>query len=64
MTVNDVAIEYLSDSYFDNFEGEWMPCEYVLSYQNLSDLRIENYVYQQTIIAFKDFKSKLSKNRD
>jgi hypothetical protein len=52
------TIERLSENYFYNYEGEWMPCEYILSYQNLSDLRIDNKPDELTITAFKDFKSK------
>ncbi len=57
VTVNDDTVEYLDYIYDLQFKGEWMPCEYILSYQELSKLAIENYVRERTIIAYKDFKS-------
>ncbi len=57
MIVNDVVVEYLNDIYDPQFKGEWMPCEYILSYQELSDFKIENYAKDRTITAYKDFKS-------
>jgi hypothetical protein len=56
--VGRVDVERLEETYYPQFDEQWMPCEYILSYQELSDLRIENYIQKQTITAYKDFKSK------
>ncbi len=59
MTVNGVVVERLGDNYDPQFNGEWMPCEYILSYQDISKFEIVNYIEERTITAYKDFKSML-----
>jgi hypothetical protein len=57
--VNEDIVERLDGIYDPQFNGEWMPCEYIFSYQELSNFKIENHIVEQTITAYKDFKSML-----
>ena len=54
----DKEADPISDRYLDNYYGFWMPCEYFLSYENLTKFQIIiNTGNDKTVVAFRDFKS-------